>query len=192
MKTKIETLLCSGKNIFSINDICLYWGETNPDLLRSAIRYYVNKGSLHRVKRGFYSLNAEFDKFELAQKLIMPSYISLETALQFHGIIFQVTRSIQSVAPYSRKFLIKEIHYKYHKIKDDILINPAGILSEENFLIASPERAITDTLYLYSDYYFDNMNGVDIEKLKEISYIYNENTLQKKVDKLIDNIKNDA
>lgn len=192
MEARVETLLRSGKNIFSINDIGLYWEETDADLLKSAIKYYVDKGSLHRIKRGIYSLSEEFDKFELAQKLIIPSYISLETALQFHGIIFQVTRSIQSVAPYSRKFMIREVHYKYHKVKDDILINPEGILSKGHFLIASPERAITDTLYLYSDYYFDNMSGVNIEKLKEISYIYEENTLRKKVDKLIDNTLNDA
>src|SRR3989338_1832383 len=105
---RLEALLRSGNNIFSINEICLIWGEVNPDALKSAIKYYVDKGSLLRIKRGIYSLREDFDRFELAQRLIAPSYISLETALQFHGIIFQVTRSIQCLARYNREFIIKE------------------------------------------------------------------------------------
>ena len=189
---RLEALLRSGNNIFSINEICLIWGEVNPDALKSAIKYYVDKGSLLRIKRGIYSLREDFDRFELAQRLIAPSYISLETALQFHGIIFQVTRSIQCLARYNREFIIKEVHYKYHKFKDALLLDPDGIIKKDTFLIASPERAITDTLYLYGDYYFDNLHEISIEKLKRMTLIYGEKTMIKKINKLIDNIREDA
>jgi hypothetical protein len=42
----------------------------------------------------------------------------------------------------------------------------------DGYNIASRERAICDTLYLNPKAYFDNVEGVNMQKLKEISKIY--------------------
>jgi hypothetical protein len=44
-------------------------------------------------------------------------------------------------------------------------------------LIATPERAICDRLYLSPNYYFDNLENIDKEKLLEISQIYNKRVI---------------
>jgi hypothetical protein len=54
-------------------------------------------------------------------------------------------------------------------------------------LIASAERAICDRLYLTSNYYFDNLENIDFEKLEEISQIYNKRVV-KQVKKLRDKL----
>jgi len=44
-------------------------------------------------------------------------------------------------------------------------------------MIASAERAICDRLYLSPNYYFDNLEAIDKEKLQEISLIYNKRVI---------------
>ena len=46
-----------------------------------------------------------------------------------------------------------------------------------NYMIASKERAICDRLYLSKNYYFDNLENVNLEKLEIISEIYNKRVI---------------
>jgi hypothetical protein len=43
-------------------------------------------------------------------------------------------------------------------------------------MIASPERAICDTVYLYNTIVFDNLRPLQTEKIQEIAYIYPKKT----------------
>jgi|SRR3989339_97099 len=182
---KIETLLHTKRTVFRIDDLRIFWNESNPDRLKSVVKYYINNNRLISLNKGVYAITKDFDLYELAQKLIIPSYISLETALQKHGIIFQNINSITSFAQYTKTFLIKEQNYKYHAIKGELLLNPLGIKKESNYLIVCPERAVTDTLYLYGEYFFDNLNMINKDKILEIAKIYNQKILIKRVKKLL-------
>ncbi len=99
---KIEILLHTKRTIFRIDDLRIFWNESNPDRLKSAVQYYVNDNRLISLNKGVYAITKNFDPYELAQKLIVPSYISLGTALQKHGIIFQNINSITSFAQYTK------------------------------------------------------------------------------------------
>ena len=84
-----DILYQSGKTIFTANDLRILWQKENPDALKSGIKYLVDTNRLIRLRKGVYTLTKDYDRLELAQKLISPSYISLDTALQKYGIIFQ-------------------------------------------------------------------------------------------------------
>ena len=71
-------------------------------------------------------------------------------------------------------------------IKSKILIDTAGIICEGNVNIASPERAVLDTLYLNSNYYFDNPTSLDKQKVYSLLPIYNSKTLEQRVKKFLD------
>ncbi|MEI7919795.1 MAG: hypothetical protein WCH65_06600 [bacterium] len=43
-------------------------------------------------------------------------------------------------------------------------------------MIASPERAICDTVYLYNTIIFDNLRPLQAEKIEEIANIYPKKT----------------
>jgi predicted transcriptional regulator of viral defense system len=186
--SKIEALYQSRKTVFTTNDLRILWVEQNPDALKSSVKYFVDTGKLQRLKKGFYALPSGYEIFELAQKLIAPSYISLETALQKHGIIFQYSSSITSLAPYNRIFTIQKQRFQYHAMKKEFLLNPVGILEEKNYLFASPERAICDFVYLYGLSHFDNVKNVDTEMLKEIVQIYGKKSVEKNIAKLIETL----
>lgn len=182
---RIEKLYQLGKTVFSINDLRVIWQESNANALKSGVKYLVDTGRLIRLRKGIYALSAKYNHLELAQKLIMPSYISLDTALQKSGVIFQTTQNITSLARYSRTILVSEETYEYHAVKDNILLNPLGIVQKEYYFMASPERAIGDWLYLRGEAYFDNLRPLDKELLSQIVEIYPQKKVQKRINKLI-------
>lgn len=182
---KTEKLYQSDKTVFTISDLRIIWAEQNPDALKASVKYFVDTGKLQRLKKGIYALPSGYKIFELAQKLVSPSYISLETALQKHGVIFQYSSAITSMAPYSRPFTIKKQKFQYHAIKKEILLNPSGVIKEKNYLMASAERAICDFVYLYGLSHFDNLRGLSDEVLRDISRIYGKKSVEKNVETLI-------
>lgn len=111
------------------------------------------KGFLRQIKRGqYFNLRSkwiEATSYELvANSLYFPSYVSLEWALQYYGLILDRVTTVTSVtllrsqdfetpyAPFSYKHISKNkypIGYVSQTIKSD-----------ESFLIARPEKALLD------------------------------------------------
>lgn len=173
----ISELHLSWKTIFSIRDIeLLLW------IKRQSVRDFLDeqrkKWVMKNEYRGLWSIVwKEVNYYELAYKLKKKSYISFETALQFHGIIFQNYSSIISLASDdTREKKIWDFFYSFKKIKNDILLDPIGVEYHAEYSFASKERAICDIIYLKSWFYFDNLESINFIKLEEISKIYNKRT----------------
>jgi len=169
---KIETLWASKHKVFAMQDLALYWQESDFNKLKELSRYYVNKKRLIRLKNGLFSLVEEPERLEIAQKAYRPSYISLQTAIGIHGINFQYYSSVYCVADKNRTIQIGDQKFIYKQVKKEILYNPIGLIQEENYVIASPERAICDTLYLTSTAAFDYVDRVNSELIFDIAKIY--------------------
>ncbi|MFY9402865.1 MAG: hypothetical protein WAQ07_05615 [Candidatus Omnitrophota bacterium] len=115
------------------------------------IHRYAKKGFIQRLKRGVYSFpDTSIPDVYLANKLYAPSYVSLEFALSFYRIIPEVTYEITSVTTKpTRKFSAQDKIFSFRKIKKEAfggyyLLRKEGI----NGLIAEPEKALVDLLYL--------------------------------------------
>jgi predicted transcriptional regulator of viral defense system len=182
---KMERLYQTGRNIFKTSDIRQIWQEENPDALKSSIKYFADQGRLFRVARGLYSLNREYEPFDLAAKLISPSYVSLETALQYHGIVFQYAETITCFALYHRERLVGGRRYLYHAMANELFYNPTGIIQEKHYAIASAERAIADWVNLYGLTHFDNLRSVDAGQMRLLLPLYGKKTTQARLLKLI-------
>jgi len=171
----LEVLLRSPKTVFSTKDAALLWSEEKESTISARLNKYVKSGKLNPLRRGIYSKDKNYDKYELATKIYTPSYISLETVLGAAGVTFQLYGHI-----FIMSYMTKEIEcdgnkFAYRKIKDTILTNQIGIESRENYNIASPERAFLDVVYLNKDYHFDNLSALNWEKVYEILPIYGGN-----------------
>ena len=187
MKKNFILELYKAKNtVFTTRDISLLLGETNSDILKSKINYYVKRGGLKQLRRGIYAKD-EYDIFELATRIYTPSYISLETVLQKEGVTFQYYQTIFVVSYLSREIVVDSHKIKIRKIKNSILLNPQGILTGGNYSIATNERAFLDSLYLYKSYHFDNLDILDKEKIFELVEIYKHKSLRDTVGKLFNN-----
>ncbi len=120
------------------------------------VKRALQSGDLVRIKRGLYVLAAPHRKypvhpFALAQILVIGSYISMETALAFHGWIPEAVYTTVSVTP-GRKS--KEIdhpdfgHFEFNPLalhKSDFLAGVhRHVISDQAVLVASPLRALMD------------------------------------------------
>ncbi len=103
------------------------------------------QGRVNRLKRGLYEINARpLSVFEKANLLYRPSYISLETALNYYGILPQFSRVITSVTPKHPKQFSADQQFEYSRIKPGLF---HGYHQEQDFLIATPEKALADMAY---------------------------------------------
>lgn len=182
-KTLILDIYNSKNTVFSIKDIALIWGESNAELVKTRVYRYVKAGKLYAIRRGFYAKDKDYNKYELATKIYTPSYISFETVLGRAGVTFQYYSQIFAASYLAREITADGQKYSYKKIKDPILTNKIGIEIENNYFIASPERAFLDVVYLNKEYHFDNLVNIDWNKVYEILPIYGNKRMEKKVKK---------
>lgn len=168
----LNGLLRSSKSVFSFKDLILLWNGIDRLTAGARVNYYIRKGHLYPVRRGFYAKDKNYDRFELATKIFTPSYISFETVLGKAGITFQFYGKIFIASYQSREITCDGQVYHFRKIKDAILTNGAGMENRENYSIASAERAFLDVLYLFKDYHFDNVSPLDWDRVWKIFPIY--------------------
>lgn len=175
-------ILNDSRTVFTLPDIAMLAGESNFESVNDKINYYVKTNRLNRPRKGIYT-KSNYNPLELACKLYTPSYISLEYVLQQTGIIFQYGSTITAVSYLSRKLSIDNNAYSYRKIKNEIIVDTTGINQVNNVNIASPERAFLDTLYLNSNYYFDNLRLLNRELVAELLPIYESKALEARLKK---------
>lgn len=173
----------SSKTVFTNKDLALIWQESNQNNLKSKISYYVKRGVLVRLTRGIFSKNKEYNVRELANSIYIPSYISFETVLRDAGVIFQHYDTIFLASKWPKTIIIDKSTFTFRKLKDIVLFNDLGVVNKDNYSVATPERAFLDTIYLFPDYYFDNLRSIDWEKCEEIVKIYNNKELVKRLKK---------
>lgn len=173
-------------------------------------------GELHRVKRGLYALDNRYrdyplHPFALAQVMVPGSYVSLETALAYHGWIPEAVFTTASILPGR-----KSKNYDHEKL-GSFSFQPLAIhkgyflelvlreqVNQQAILIAKPVRALMDLICLRKNEwqgmdwltegmrinyeYLKMINGADIRSLK---LVYKQNRIRKFLDELSRELGND-
>jgi len=168
---RLKILTDSRKTVFTLKNLQSLWGIKNQTGKVIAKRM-TDKGLIFRISKGYYSLNKDFNDYELANLIISPSYISLHSSLFYHGISFQVSNIISSVALLNYQKKVKEKNFKYYAMKKQLFFNLEGVNQRDNLSIACPERAILDSFYFGLLPNIDNLENINFTYLKEISFYY--------------------
>lgn len=174
------------RTVFGLADVAMLFPQADGKTLSERLRYYVRTGRLESPRRGIYA-KPGYNRLELANALYKPSYISLEYVLQQAGVVFQFDSRITSIGYLSREVPVGGETFSYRKIKEQIIIDPAGVTRRENVNMATPERAFLDILYLNKEFYFDNLHPIDKGLIEKILPIYRSAALEKRVSKLLKN-----
>lgn len=147
--TIIKQLKQKGISLFTPSDFKKNFQIKKENTAYKILERLTQKGILKRlIKKKYLFAFSECDDFQIANFLYSPSYISLESALSFYGIITQFPYQITSITPKKTKTiraLGKEFSYSH--IKPELFF---GCEKKEKFLIATPEKAFFDYLYLCS------------------------------------------
>lgn len=193
MKTKAELLLTTSQAVFTVNDLAVLWQISDRVRLWELIKYYVRTKRLYVIQRGVYTRLEEYSPLEAAVKLFSPAYISFITALALHGAYFQYTSEIHVAAQASKRLEIADGPViVYHQVKNDILLNQQGIEKTDGYWLASLERAICDTSYLFPGFVFEHLHNVNPERLEQLSGLYGNKALRKRIRQLITIIREEA
>lgn len=185
--------------IFSPQDI----RKRDPEFHRQRMHEWMKKGYIQKVAKGWYIFSdlsvEERMLFLTANVLYAPSYVSLESALSYYGLIPEGVYAVISVSSRTtRSFKSDLASFQYQHIKPNLMWG-YGLVGVQNrfFKIAEPEKAILDYLYLHThiktrdDFLGLRINGdsfrekIDIAKLIRYAENFGYITLRKRIDVLL-------
>lgn len=138
---------------FETKELRLILGNDFTATTLNNLKNWAKRGYLVMLRRGLYVLSDvknETDAMALAGKIYPPSYISLETALSYYGIIPEAVFTATSVTTRkTKKFKTPAGNFSYQKIKKEAF---GGFEAKKqdgiSFNLALPEKALVDFFYL--------------------------------------------
>ncbi|MBA4384374.1 MAG: hypothetical protein C0410_06535 [Anaerolinea sp.] len=132
-------------------------GNINPQIVHLQLSRWVNSGRIYQLRRGLYSIAPPYQKikphpFLVANYLQKASYVSLQSALSYYGLIPEVVNITTSVSTGRPERLETPLGiYNFRHLKTDLLFGyHMTNLGDQSALVASPEKALLDLIYLQS------------------------------------------
>lgn len=142
----ILTLKKRNISLFTLSDFSRLFNLKNAHTIFKKIQRLEDKKIIHKIINGKYLFSlSNVDDFTIANFIVKPSYISLDSALSFYGILPQFPYQITSITIKSTKIFIYEKKEYYYSHIDCSLF--WGYQKEEYFLIAEKEKALLDYIY---------------------------------------------
>jgi len=174
----IQILIQKNISLLDVNTAQKIFSFQNDNSLYKFLQRLERADILKRIVKGKYLFSLkEINDYELANLLLTPSYISLESALSFYGILAQFPYTITSVTPLkTKKIIYNEKEFEFAHLKREYFF---GYVKKDNFLIALPEKALLDELYFISKGLIRisldelNLSIIKKEKLKRMMKYYN-------------------
>lgn len=176
--SKIEIykkFLKSKKQIYTVSDLKKVLGLRKDNSVYQAIKRLKKEGLLEGLTNGVYRLlDTPSNDFVIANNLYCPSYISLETALNYYGILIQTPYTISSITTRRNKLIKqREKEFIFFHLSSDYFFD---YIKEKDFLIATPEKALIDTIFFkaigksktdISELVLEHVNKKRLLKVKE-------------------------
>ncbi|MDZ7292708.1 MAG: hypothetical protein ONB44_06680 [candidate division KSB1 bacterium] len=143
-------------------------------ILRNQLSRWQKQGLLVQLKKGLYLLNREDraiqpSRFFLANQMVFPSYISLESALAFYHIIPEAVYQVTSVTTGKPvQYDTPEGTYSFRHLKKSLFFGFDTIRDEAGFavMMAAPEKALLDFFYLNLATFSPNDGGIFTESYR--------------------------
>ena len=161
-------------------------GNTNSRDIRRQLSRWRHTGKIYQLRRSLYSLAPPFKKvnphpFLVANRMLPASYVSLQSALAYYGMIPEyvpVTTSVTTKRPTHWETPIGIFNFRHIQVDffDGYRFEDIG--EGQQAFIASPEKALLDLIYLESggdtlDYLTElrlgNLNQLDWQLLKNLA-----------------------
>ncbi len=162
----------SGFKLFSLKTLREVLAIEKESTLFKVVKNLLENEVLIKIERGKYLLKeSKVSDFALANFIYQPSYISFESALNFYGIFSQFPYEVTSATSKKTKEKIFQGKvFTFTHIKKELFW---AYQKKQDFIIAFPEKALLDQLYLtvkgYKRANLDeyNLEGLDVFRLKE-------------------------
>ncbi len=194
------------QKIFSLQDIYALF----PNFRQETLYDWENQGYVQKIRNKYYTFSdqelRDLDLYIISNRIYVPSYISLESALNHYGIIPEAVLQITALTTRKTNSFTTDFGtFIYKSIKPELFWG-YKLLEHENIgiRIASPEKLILDYLYLNSNVIteedFDSLRFnpeilhdlLDLQLLKKYLRIFSNEMLNQRADSLIRYIDKNA
>ncbi|MFW6129661.1 MAG: type IV toxin-antitoxin system AbiEi family antitoxin domain-containing protein [Atribacterota bacterium] len=179
--------------------------EDSEQQIKNQFYHWARQGKLERLRRGCYILAEPFRKYlpsvyYISNYLYRPSYVSLYSALQFHGMIPEAVFQIQAVtSKHGQEWDTSLGTFKYYSIKQERFwgyeeVSTEARQTQNKFFMALPEKAILDLFYFQKgdwplkrikEMRFQETDNIDTDVLKKFALKYNSPKIEKAADNFL-------
>ena len=162
------------QELFSLGEV----RSVDSHFYRARLNEWQDKGYIKKFLKNYYFFSGtRFDErtmFRAANRIYRPSYISLQSALSYHGLIPEKPLSVTSVSTLRTRNLETPLgRFAYRKVAEKYF---SGYAVEGEgtgaFLMAKPEKALVDLFYLNRgllDEEFINGLRLNLKLLKKLT-----------------------
>jgi predicted transcriptional regulator of viral defense system len=160
-------------------------GNVNPENVRLQLSRWTKSGRIYQLRRGLYAIAPPYQKvtphpFMVANLMQRASYVSLQSALSFYGLIPETVQATLSVTAGRPERRITPLGvFEFRHIRRDLLrgYRMTELQSSkpgQQALVATPEKALLDLVHLQPggdkiDYLrelrLQNLERLDVDKL---------------------------
>jgi predicted transcriptional regulator of viral defense system len=159
-------------------------GDVDPAAVRKQLSRWTAAGRIYQLRRGLYALAPPYQAvaphpFLVANRLLQPSYVSLQAALAHYGLIPEyvaVVTSVTSRRPgawetplgrYAFRHLKQSRFFGYHRLQ---------VADGQHAFVATPEKALLDLIYLepgaddpmyLAELRLQNLERLDLDRLRQ-------------------------
>lgn len=162
-----EEALESGRAVYSVQQLANLTGKSKQ-IATVYMSRLVEKGLAKKIMRG--KISFVDNDYVIASQMIEPAYVSLDTALLFHGVITQVTRHVQTVTTVN-SITFPGLGIQYHKVPPGLFFGyRRHNMGRSYAFVATPGKAIIDGIYLNhytEDEAVEYSRDVDFDELME-------------------------
>ena len=176
-------------------------GDVKRGSVLRQLSRWMKAGRIYQLRRGLYALAPPFQKvkphpFLVANRLVQPSYVSLQSALAHHGLIPEyvpVTTSVTTERPGQRDTPLGR--YTFRHIKTELFhgYRLAEVSAGQDAFVASPEKALLDLVHLQpgadSPAYLrglrlQNLEQLNVDRVQELARRARSPKLQRAADEV--------
>ncbi|MFA6973184.1 MAG: hypothetical protein WC238_00395 [Parcubacteria group bacterium] len=186
--------------VISVGDIL----KVDSDFHKQRLSEWQRKGYIKKIAKGYYIFSDleinESVLFIIANKVLDPSYVSLEMALSYYGLIPESVYGVTSVTSRKSYKISSPIgRFNYRQIKPELMFGYQLVQYQNHiFKMAEIEKAILDYFYINSklntEGEFEELRinqetfqeKVDVEKLRHYLTLFKNKALEKRVNKFIE------
>ena len=163
-------------------------GNIDPKNVRLQLTRWVNSGRLYQLRRGLYSIAPPYQKikphpFLVANRLQRASYVSLQSALAFYGLIPETVNITISVTAGRPERLGTPLGiFEFRHVQSKLLYGyQMTDLGGQNALVATPTKALLDLVYLQpggetanylNELRLQNLDHLDLDVLKRQAEVF--------------------
>lgn len=204
----IEKIILKFGRIVTINSLMgIFTEEYSKASAHNRIQKLARVGWFLRIKKGLYIIIenlssrsiSDMSLLLIARALNKDSYVSLDTALNYHGMFDQYTRNITAInLKFSKNYKFQNNNFRCVKINKKYYFGFISVRVDGKIInVATKEKALLDFLYLNNSFYSaslvyekikEHKNDIDFNRLIDYALKFGV-SVQRKIGWLLDELE---